>query len=145
MIHSRLYPPLPGRGQVDPSRGTKTTAEQARREVDPAQPTDPPAPPNPGIAASAELATSHGSTSTTTTVVLVIAVLLFLGIAANVQRTGRHTRPARRRTRAPQRATVIGGLALGVVLGATVAGGQIAHAVLAALVAIGHALAGMLP
>ncbi|HEX5403155.1 MAG TPA: hypothetical protein VFX16_12715 [Pseudonocardiaceae bacterium] len=76
---------------------------------------------------------------------LVIAVLLFLGIAANLQRTGRRTRRARRRTRLPQRATVIGVLTLGVVLGATVAGGRIAHAVVAALVAIGHALAGMLP
>ncbi|HEX5115152.1 MAG TPA: hypothetical protein VFW65_08135 [Pseudonocardiaceae bacterium] len=40
---------------------------------------------------------------------------------------------------------VVGVVLLGLVAGATATGGAIAHLVVAALVAIGHALAGMLP
>lgn len=146
-IICRIGLPLPGRGRVDPGRGPQTGVDQARSGVDPARVRLACSRLNPGVAASAGVAAVPGSTlSPAAVVVLVVAVVLVLGIAASAPGRARRSRRAGRATRRPHRAPVIAVLIMaGAVLGATVTGGQIAHALVAALVAIGHALIGLLP
>lgn len=82
----------------------------------------------------------HGATG-----LAVLAVVLLVVVALSA-RDDRRRRRRRRLTHDRRgRVIVVGVVLLGLVAGATATGGAIAHLVVAALVAIGHALAGMLP
>lgn len=145
-IISRVWAALAPRGAQPRPRGDETGREQGSSGLDPSRVLHLVFGANPGILGLVAVPghASIGALGSTATVVLV--VLVVVGIVANTVGTGRHARRAvRRRSRRPQRATAVGVLALGVILGATVAGGRIAHAAVGALVALGHLLAGMLP
>jgi hypothetical protein len=137
-----LYLPLPGRGQAEPGRATESGCDQRGSGVDPARAAHRPLGPNPGMLASAGGAVGHGSAA----LALLAVALLVVVVAGAAKTERRRTRRTRRRAHSlPGRATVVGVVLLGLLLGATSTGGVIARAVLTGLVAIGHAVAGMLP
>jgi hypothetical protein len=77
---------------------------------------------------------------------VVIAVLVVIGIVAGTVGTGRPRRSTRRRTRHahPQRATVVGVLVFGAILGATVAGGALVRVLVHAVSVLAATVAGWL-
>jgi hypothetical protein len=77
---------------------------------------------------------------------VVIGVLVVIGIVAGTVGTGRHRRRTRRRTghARPRRATVVGVLVFGAILGATVAGGALVRVLVHAVAVLAATVAGWL-